>query len=113
MLLSPIYEQIFYNFSMGFTKGRSQHQAIHNLREWCRDLNINWIISADITGLFDNINHEFLKDLIRQKVNDLLGKIAQRLLGHKEEDSRKTAESIYEDAVAMVQGSSPRIVHNI
>ena len=55
---------------MGFTKGRSQHQAIHNLREWCRDLNINWIISADITGLFDNINHEFLKDLIRQKVND-------------------------------------------
>ena len=75
MLLSPIYEQIFYNFSMGFRKGRSQHQAIHKLRESCRNLNINWIISADITGLFDNINHELLKDLVRLKAND--GRIIQ------------------------------------
>ena len=50
MLLSSIYEQMFYDFSMGFRKGRSQHQAIHKLREHCRRLNINWIISADITG---------------------------------------------------------------
>ena len=78
MLLSSIYEQMFYDFSMGFRKGRSQHQAIHNLREHCRRLNINWIISADITGLFDNINHNLLKDLIRLKVND--GKIL-RLIG--------------------------------
>ncbi len=70
MLLSSIYENLFYNFSMGFRKGRSQHQAIHNLRENCRKQNINWIISADITGLFDNINHKMLKDLIRLKVND-------------------------------------------
>jgi group II intron reverse transcriptase/maturase len=70
MLLSTIYEQMFYDFSMGFRKGRSQHQAIHNLREQCRKQNINWIISADITGLFDNINKEMLKDLIRLRIND-------------------------------------------
>jgi len=70
MLLSPIYEHIFYNFSMGFRKGRSQHQAIHALREQCRTQNIKWIISADITGLFDNIDKSMLKDLIRLKVND-------------------------------------------
>ena len=70
MLISPIYEQIFYDFSMGFRKGRSQHQAIHNLREQCRNLNICWIISADITGLSDNINKVMLKDLIRLKIND-------------------------------------------
>ncbi len=70
MLMSPIYEQIFYDFSMGFRKGRNQHQAIHILREQCRTQNIKWIISADITGLFDNINKEMLKDLIRLKVND-------------------------------------------
>jgi len=41
MLLSPVYEQMFYDFSMGFRKGRSQHQAIHSLREQCRNQNIN------------------------------------------------------------------------
>ncbi|NWH06625.1 group II intron reverse transcriptase/maturase [Desulfobacter latus] len=70
MLLSPIYEQTFLDFSMGFRKGRNQHQAIHILREQCRTNNIKWIISADITGLFDNINNTMLKDLIRLKVND-------------------------------------------
>lgn len=60
---------------MGFRRGRSQHQAIHRMRENCRTQNIHWIISADITGLFDNINHELLKDHVRLKIND--GRIIQ------------------------------------
>ncbi len=92
MLLSPIYEQIFFNFSMGFRKGRSQHQAIHMLREQCRNQNINWIISADITGLFDNINKEMLKDLIRLKVNDggIIRLIGKWLNAGVMEDDRTT-----------------------
>jgi len=79
MLLSAIYEQMFYDFSHGFRKGHSQHQAIHELREKCRVLNVRWILSADITGLFDNIDHGHLREIIKQKVNDggilrLLGK---------------------------------------
>jgi len=70
MLISPIYEQLFYDFSVGFRKGRSQHQAIQYLREQCWNQKVKWIISADITGLFDNINKTMLKDLIRLKVND-------------------------------------------
>ncbi|MCP4339383.1 MAG: group II intron reverse transcriptase/maturase [Desulfobulbaceae bacterium] len=70
MLINQIYENIFCDFSMGFRKGRSQHQAIHYLRESCTRQNINWVISADITGLFDNINHRLLKDLIRLKIKD-------------------------------------------
>jgi len=70
MLLSPIYEHEFCDFSYGFRRGRSQHGAISFVRESCIRQNINWIISADITGLFDNINHAMLKDLIRQRVND-------------------------------------------
>ncbi|MCB2170991.1 MAG: group II intron reverse transcriptase/maturase [Deltaproteobacteria bacterium] len=70
MLLSAIYEQTFYSFSHGFRRGHSQHKALHELRESCREHNINWIISADITGLFDNIDHGLLQDIIRQKVND-------------------------------------------
>jgi len=92
MLLSPIYEQMFYDFSMGFRKGRSQHQAIHNLREQCRNQNINWIISADITGLFDNINKEMLKDLIRLKINDggIIRLIGKWLNAGVMEDDRTT-----------------------
>ncbi len=43
---------------------------IGELREACRGRNIGWIVSADVTGLFDNINHELLKGMIRRRVND-------------------------------------------
>jgi len=70
MLLSAVYEEKFYDFSQGFRKGRSQHKALHELREQCRQLNINWILIADITGLFDNIDHQKLLGFIRRTVND-------------------------------------------
>ena len=70
MLMSAIYEEKFYDFSHGFRKGHSQHKALHVLREQCRQLNINWILIADITGLFDNIDHQKLLGFIRRRVND-------------------------------------------
>ena len=70
MLLSTIYEEEFHDFSHGFRKGHSQHKAIHELREHCRQLNISWILIADITGLFDNIDHQKLLEIIRRRVND-------------------------------------------
>ena len=42
MLLSAIYEEMFHDFSHGFRKGRSQHKAIHELRESCIRLNIRF-----------------------------------------------------------------------
>jgi len=70
MLLEPIYEQEFYDFSYGFRPGRSPHQAIAKLREQCHELNINWIIDADVSGYFDAIPHKQLQDIIKQRVND-------------------------------------------
>lgn len=69
-LLGVVYEPIFHDFSHGFRPGRSQHKALPELREKCRKLNINWILSADIAGLFDNIAHHLLRDTIRLRVND-------------------------------------------
>ncbi len=65
-----IYEEMFYDFSHGFRKGRSQHKALHELREQCRQQNINRILIADITGLFDNIDHQKLQGFIQRRVND-------------------------------------------
>ena len=70
MLLSAIYEKDFYEFSHGFRKGRSQHKALHELREQCRYKNVKWILTADITGLFDNIDHCALRELIKRRVKD-------------------------------------------
>ena len=70
MILEPIYEQEFYNLSHGFRKGKSQHKAIVQLREELIRRRINWIVSADITGLFDNIDHGLLRTLIKRRVND-------------------------------------------
>ena len=69
-ILGVVYEPIFHDFSHGFRSSHSQHQAVHELREKCSKLNINWILSADITGLFDNIAHHLLRDTIRLRVND-------------------------------------------
>jgi len=69
-ILNVIYDVNFCDFSHAFRKGRSQHKALHELREKCRQLNIGWIVSADITGLFDNIEHGLLRRLIKRRVND-------------------------------------------
>jgi len=69
-ILAVVYDSIFYDFSHAFRKGHSQHKALVELRDKCVELNINWIVSADITGLFDNIDHGLLRDLIKKRVND-------------------------------------------
>ncbi|MCP4647568.1 MAG: transcription elongation factor GreAB [bacterium] len=69
-ILYVIYDVDFYDFYHGFRKGHSQHKAIHELQEMCRKLNINWIVDADVSGFFDNINHEMLQDVIKLRVND-------------------------------------------
>jgi RNA-directed DNA polymerase len=70
MLLGAIYEQDFQDFSYGFREGRSPHQALNELREQCLGKNIHWIIDADISGFFDSIDHDLLREAIRHRVND-------------------------------------------
>lgn len=70
MLLEPIYEQEFYDYSHGFRKGHSAHQALHEMREACQRKNINWIIDADVSRFFDELRHDQLREFIKRRVND-------------------------------------------
>jgi RNA-directed DNA polymerase len=70
LLLGAIYEQDFYDFSHGFRKGHSQHQALHRLWELLMGMNINWILDADVSGFFDNLSHDWLRKIIKRRVND-------------------------------------------
>jgi RNA-directed DNA polymerase len=79
MILEAIFEPEFHGFSHGFRKGHSQHQALHELREQCRTLHIAWIVDADVSGFFDNLDWGHLREFIQQRVRDggilrLLGK---------------------------------------
>jgi group II intron reverse transcriptase/maturase len=70
MLLGAIYEQDFYDFSHGFREGHSQHQALQELREQCLQKNIRAIVDADVSGFFDSLDHDKLREIIKQRVKD-------------------------------------------
>jgi len=70
MLLEAIYEQDYYDFSYGFRRGHSQHQALNELWELLMKMNINWILDADVASFFDNLDHNRLRQIIKQRVND-------------------------------------------
>ena len=70
MLLGAVFEQDFYPFSHGFREGHSAHQALKELRESCMEQGIRWILDVDISGFFDNIDHAWLREFIKRRVND-------------------------------------------
>jgi group II intron reverse transcriptase/maturase len=70
MLLGAIYEQDFKDFSYGFREKRSPHQALQELREQCMNEHIGWIIDADVSAFFDNLDHDLLRELLDQRVKD-------------------------------------------
>ncbi|MGB7539466.1 MAG: group II intron reverse transcriptase/maturase [Anaerolineales bacterium] len=70
MLLSAVYEQDFYDFSHGFREGHSPHQALHELREWCMENRVGWIVDADISGCFDNLGHRQIEEILKRRIQD-------------------------------------------
>ena len=70
MILEAIYEQDFYDFSHGYRKGHSPHQALKQVWEKSGEIKVNWIIDADVSGFFDAIPHAQLREILKQRVND-------------------------------------------
>ena len=68
MLLERIYEPSFSNYSHGFRPNRSCHTALTQLREtWA---GTKWIVDMDISGFYDNIDHNKMVEILRKKIND-------------------------------------------
>lgn len=70
LLLEPIYEVNFYDFSYGFRPNRNAHMALQGIWRNIQNLGINWIVDADVSGYFDNIDHGNLREFIKRRVND-------------------------------------------
>ncbi|MHB8835479.1 MAG: reverse transcriptase domain-containing protein [Candidatus Methylomirabilia bacterium] len=70
MLLGAVYEQDFYDLSHGFRPNRNAHQALQLLKEQCVKKKVGWIVDADVSGFFDNLDHGLLREILQRRVND-------------------------------------------
>ncbi len=70
MVLEPIYEQEFYDFSFGFRPGRSAHAALETLWRGLMNLNIGWVLDVDVQSFFDTLDHHVCRELLRERVSD-------------------------------------------
>jgi len=70
MLLEPIYEKKFYDFSYGFRPGRNAHQALEATRDSIMDMQAYWVVEVDIREFFDTLDHGKLREIIRHRVRD-------------------------------------------
>jgi RNA-directed DNA polymerase len=63
--LEPSWEARFEASSYGFRPGRGSHDAIGKIYSIARpNKRKKWVVDADITGCFDNIDHQFLLNTI-------------------------------------------------
>ena len=67
-ILEAIYEPLFSKNSHGFRPKRSCQTALHQIKSNCKGT--NWVIEGDITGCFDNIDHDILIMLLSKKIKD-------------------------------------------
>jgi group II intron reverse transcriptase/maturase len=70
MVLEPIYEQAFLNYSYGFRPGRSAHQALEALWRTVQGMNGCWILEVDIRKFFDTLDHRHLRAILDRRIRD-------------------------------------------
>ena len=69
-ILDQVYESKFCDFSYGFRKGKSCHQALHEVNQTIMIKGVNYIVDADIKGFFDNVDHEWLMKFLEHDIGD-------------------------------------------
>jgi len=69
-LMNAIYEQDFLDCSYGFRPGRSQHQALDEVRRVICTRPTGWILELDIQSYFDKIVRGSLIEMVEKRVSD-------------------------------------------
>lgn len=68
MILEAIYEGYFEYTSHGFRPNRSCHTALDRIQKTFTG--VKWFIEGDIKGFFDNINHNTLIGILKERIDD-------------------------------------------
>lgn len=68
LYFEPNVESVFYEDSYGYRPNKSAIQAIEATRTrcWRKD----WVLEFDIKGLFDNIRHDYLMEMVKRHTKE-------------------------------------------
>ena len=69
-VLEAIYEPIFHDFSFGFRRGRSCHQAVKSCLNHLFAHRAEVVIDVDLENFFGSIDHKKLVAILRMKIKD-------------------------------------------
>ena len=69
-ILSSIYESDFVETSYGYRPNRSAKDAIDDLQFNLQFGKYGYVVEADIRGFFDNIDHDWLLQMLRERIDD-------------------------------------------
>ncbi|MEE0969797.1 MAG: reverse transcriptase domain-containing protein [Acutalibacteraceae bacterium] len=68
MILEAIYEGHFEDTSHGFRPNKSCHTALDKIQKTFTG--VKWFIEGDIKSFFDNINHDTLINIMKERIED-------------------------------------------
>lgn len=69
MALEPILEVEFHDHSYGFRPHRNTHHAVFRCQHLMRS-GFTWVIEGDVKACFDEISHQAILGVLREKVQD-------------------------------------------
>jgi RNA-directed DNA polymerase len=69
IVMEPIFEADFKEYSYGFRVKRNAHDALEVIRKECNKGGW-WVLDGDIKNYFGNINHDKLMILLKQRISD-------------------------------------------
>jgi len=80
-ILKAIYEQDFLSASYGYRPGLSAKEAVSDLGFNLQYSKFGYVVEADIKGFFENIDHDWLLEMLSLRIDDkaFLGLIRQWL----------------------------------
>lgn len=70
MVLAAIYEQDFLECSHGYRSGCSAHTAVAELTRELQFGPYQMVVEADIRGFFDHMDHNWLLEMLEQRIDD-------------------------------------------
>lgn len=69
IVIEPIFEADFADFSFGFRPNRGPHSALNAIRKAARN-GYRYMVKIDIKGYFDNIDHDRLLEAMKTRISD-------------------------------------------
>lgn len=69
IVVEPLFEAIFKDFSYGFRPRKSAHHALREIYKWL-NFQCHWVVDADLKSYFDTIPHDKLLLSVRSRIID-------------------------------------------